>query len=507
MDWMVKTQPPEKVKAPAVLVAVFEGTAALEGGAAGIDAALEGTLKERLAGEGFKGKPREVALLDSRGAVPSPRIAVFGLGKKKEFHTDRVREGIAKTLRSLRDRGVASAAVSLDVGAVSASPGEIAEAAMEGASLGLYRFNRFKTKDEEARKEWRRLVFLGTRKEKTKIEEALNKAEAVSNAVVFARDLVCTPANGMCPKDLAAAAADMAEGRPLKVTVLDEKVLGELGMNAFLSVARGSDQPPRLIVAEYRGGGAKEKPVVLVGKGITFDSGGISLKPADRMHEMKGDMAGGAAVLAAVRAAADLGLPLNLVAVVPATENLPGGRATRPGDVVKSLSGKTIEIINTDAEGRLLLADALTYAGKFEPAALIDTATLTGACVVALGPDVAGLFANDRGLAEKILRASEKTAETVWELPLHKSYGERLKSEVADMKNTGGREGGAITAALFLERFAGKFPWAHLDIAGPAFSTKGRPYVSKGGTGFAVRLLVEVLRSWKADPKTSGPDA
>jgi leucyl aminopeptidase len=507
MEWMVKTQAPGKVKAPAVLVAVFEGTAPLEGGAEGIDEALGGTLKERLAGEGFKGKPRQVALLDSRGSIPSPWIAVFGLGKKREFHTDRVREGVAKALRSLREHGVASAAVSLDAGAVPAPREEIAEAAAEGAFLGLYRFERFKTKDEEPRKEWKRLVFLAAAEEKAEIEKAVERAEAVSKAVLFARDLVCTPANGMCPVDLAAAAADMAQGRPLEVTALDGKALEELGMNAFLSVAKGSDQPPRLIVAEYRGGGAKEKPVVLVGKGITFDSGGISLKPADRMHEMKGDMAGGAAVLAAVRAAADLGLPLNLVAVVPAAENLPGGRATRPGDVVKSCSGKTIEIINTDAEGRLLLADALTYAGKFGPAALIDAATLTGACVVALGPDVAGLFANDRDLAEKILRASKKTAETVWELPLHRDYGERLKSDVADMTNTGGREGGAITAALFLERFTGKVPWAHLDIAGPAFSTKDRPYVPKGGTGFAVRLLVEVLRSWKAAPETPGRDA
>lgn len=508
MNWKLKMQSPAEVKDPAVLVAVFEGMEPLEGGAAGIDEALSGTLKSRLAEEGFRGKPRQVAILDSRGAVPSPRIAVFGLGKKKDFHTDRVREGVAKALRSLQDRGVYSAAVSLDVGAVSPSPEETALAAAEGAFLGLYRFDRFRTEDDESRKEWNNLFFLWKGKERARVGKALERAEIVSKAVLFARDLVSTPANEMKPANLAAAAGEMAKGRPLKVRVLDREGIGKIGMNAFLAVAKGSEEPPMLILVEYKGGDKKEKPVVLVGKGITFDSGGISLKPPDRMHEMKGDMAGGAAVLATVRAAADLRLPLNIVAIVPATENLPSGRATRPGDVVKTLSGKTIEIINTDAEGRLLLADALTYAGKYGPAAVIDAATLTGACVVALGPDVAGLFGNDRNLVEKILKASKKTAEPVWELPLYGGYKERLKSDVADMMNTGGgREGGAITAALFLERFAGEVPWAHLDIAGPAFSTKERPYVPKGGTGFAVRLLVEVLRSWKTAPETPGPVA
>ena len=505
VKFTVKAQGPAKVASQAVIVSVFEGMDPLEGGASRVDAALSGTLVERLKGEAFQGKRRQVAVLDARGALPCPRVAVFGLGKKEEFHPGRFREGVAGTVRALRERGVSEAALSLDPGALPAGPEAIARAAAEGALLGLYRFDLYREKDDQSKKELKSLVFLEeSRKGKALAEKGLEAGKTVAEAVLFARDLVNMPANEMTPGLLARRAADMAKGRPLKVTVLDRAALKKMNMNALLAVSKGSDEPPKLILAEYRGGGRKTKPVVLVGKGVTFDSGGISLKPAERMHEMKGDMAGGAAVLAVLRAAADLGLPLNVSAVVPAAENLPGGRATRPGDVVRSLRGKSIEIINTDAEGRLLLADALAYAERLDPEAVIDVATLTGACVVALGPEVAGVFGNDSALVEKIRKASEETGEPVWELPLYREYGERLKSDTADLKNTGGREGGAVTAALFLENFVGKVPWAHLDIAGPAFSTKDRPDISKGGTGFSVRLLVELLQSWTKGPAESG---
>jgi leucyl aminopeptidase len=273
----------------------------------------------------------------------------------------------------------------------------------------------------------------------------------------------------------------------------------KIGMRALLGVARGSDEPAKFIVLEYRGGMKKESPIVLVGKGLTFDSGGISIKPSENMGEMKSDMAGGAAVMGAVMAVADLELPLNVVGLVPATENLPGGSALKPGDIIQSLSGQTIEVVNTDAEGRLILADALTYAQRFKPAAVIDLATLTGACKIALGDHVIGMLGNDSALKERIRAAGELTGERVWELPLWEDYHELIKSDVADFKNTGGRAGGAITAAVFLSKFAGDAPWVHLDIAGPAWLAKDRPYAPKGATGVGVRLLVQCLRDWKSD--------
>jgi leucyl aminopeptidase len=277
--------------------------------------------------------------------------------------------------------------------------------------------------------------------------------------------------------------------------VLDAGQMKELGMNALLGVARGSDEPPQLIILEYRGGKKSSPVIALVGKGITFDSGGISIKPSDKMDQMKTDMAGGAAVIAAVRAAAELGLPVNLVGIVPATENLPGGKAYKPGDIFKSLSGQTIEVVTTDAEGRLILADALTYAGRYKPAAIIDLATLTGACIVALGDHVIGMMGTDDDLKREIRVAAELTGEKVWELPLWEEYHELIKGDAADYKNSGGRAGGAITAAAFLSKFTGGYPWVHLDIAGPAWLTKEKPYIPKGASGVGVRLLIQFLRN------------
>ncbi|HTG82277.1 MAG TPA: leucyl aminopeptidase, partial [Geobacteraceae bacterium] len=276
--------------------------------------------------------------------------------------------------------------------------------------------------------------------------------------------------------------------------VLEREEMEREGMAALLAVARGSSQPPRFIILEYRGGGKNARPTVLVGKGITFDSGGISLKPREGMEKMKNDMAGGAAVLGAVTAAARLRLPVNLVGLVPAAENLPGGRAYKPGDLVRSMSGKTIEIVNTDAEGRMILCDALHYAQRYRPAALIDVATLTGACVVALGGFASGLMGNDQGLVRALKQAGEASGERLWELPVWDEYGELMRSDIADLKNAGGPTAGTISAGWFLKQFAGKAKWAHLDIAGTAWEEKGRPYLPKGATGVGVRLLVEYLR-------------
>jgi leucyl aminopeptidase len=275
----------------------------------------------------------------------------------------------------------------------------------------------------------------------------------------------------------------------------------ELGMNSFLSVASGSNEEPKFIILEYSGAKKSEAPIVLVGKGLTFDSGGISIKPADKMDEMKTDMSGGAAVMGAVMAASNLQLPLNIVGLIPATENMLGGTAYRPGDILKSYSGKTIEVINTDAEGRLILADALSYASKYKPAAIIDVATLTGACIVALGDDVIGMLGTDDKLKSEINRAAKATGELVWELPLWESYSELIKSDIADYKNSGGRAAGTITAAAFLSKFVGDFPWVHLDIAGPAWRAKDITYIPKGASGVTVRLLVEFLRNRVQKPR------
>jgi len=287
----------------------------------------------------------------------------------------------------------------------------------------------------------------------------------------------------------------------LKKKVFDNRKMEKLAMTALLSVARGSMEPAKFIILEYSGARSAKKPYVIVGKGITFDSGGIYLNPEDKMEEMKSDMSGGAAVLAVIKAAAELGLPLNLVGLVPATENMPGGRAFKPGDVLWSMSGKTIEVISTDAEGRLILADALTYAGRFKPRAIIDVATLTGACIIALGDDVIGMMGTDDALKHDLQRAAGETGEKLWELPIWDDYAELIKSDVADMKNTGGRAGGAITAAIFLGKFVGDAPWVHLDIAGPAWLSKDKPYIPRGASAVGVRLLVRFLRDRAAAKK------
>jgi leucyl aminopeptidase len=376
-------------------------------------------------------------------------------------------------------------------------PERIAAAAVLGVLLGLYRYLPYKTVDRGEIKELRSFTLVEPAAARRKaFLDAAAEAQAVAGAVSFARDLVSAPGNEMTPDRMAREARAMAKGRGLAAKVLDEPALRKLGMHALLGVARGSAEPPRFIVLEHRGGKKGDAPVVLVGKGITFDSGGLSLKPAENMGEMKDDMSGGAAVLAALRAAADLRLPLNVVGLVPAVENMPDGKAYRPGDILGSLSGQTVEVMSTDAEGRLILADALTYARRFRPAAVVDLATLTGACVVALGDLGTGLFGTDAELNGRIKAAAEATGDLVWEMPLWEDYVELIKSDAADWKNTGGRSGGAITAALFLKQFAPEAPWAHLDIAGPAWAKKDRPLVPKGAAGVGVRLLVEMLKNW-----------
>ena len=460
-----------------------------------VDRASGGQIGNLLASGDFRGKLCQTAVIRTGGAMPARRIVVVGLGKRVDFSLEKLRGAYAAAARQARDLNLKEFALSVDGGVLDLPLPQVAEAILEGALLGLYRFTPYKTVDRENMTNVRDIHVIDDDADCLKaIGEAVGRAEAIAKAVFLARDLVSRPGNDMTPSDLVREARTVAGGRPVKLRVLDAAQMKKIGMNALLGVARGSSEPAKFIILEYDGRRKSDPPIVLVGKGLTFDSGGISIKPSEKMEEMKTDMAGGAAVLGAIAAVADLKLPVHVVGLIPATENLPGGKAYKPGDILKSLSGRTIEVITTDAEGRLILADALTYALRYKPVAVIDLATLTGACIVALGDHVIGMMGTDEALKAEIRAAADATGERVWELPLWEDYDEQIKSDIADFRNTGGRAGGAITAAAFLRKFVGDVPWVHLDIAGPSWLSKDRPYIPKGASGVGVRLLVRFLR-------------
>ncbi len=486
-----------EVMTQAAIVTHFEDDTTPGGAAAKLDKKSGGLIGEIVGQGDVTGRLNSLSVLYGKGSAPAKRIVIVGLGKRIDFSLERLRGAYATAAQHIRSLNVSEMSTSLDFGTTNLQLDQMAEAVVEGVILGLYQFTPFKTIDRERIREIAEFTVLDADDSAVKvIRTAAKTAEIIANAVTFARDIVSTPANEMTPTDLANEAKTSAKGKNIQCTILEAEEIRALGMNALLGVAAGSDQPPKLIIMEYRGGKKSSPVIALVGKGLTFDSGGISIKPSDKMDQMKTDMAGGAAVIAAVRAAAELGLPVNLVGLVPATENLPGGKALKPGDILKTLSGQTVEVVTTDAEGRLILADALTYVGRYKPAVIIDLATLTGACVVALGDHVIGMMGTDDDLKREIREAADFTGERVWELPLWEEYNELIKGDAADYKNSGGRAGGAITAAAFLEKFTGGYPWAHLDIAGPAWLTKDKPYIPKGASGVGVRLLVQFLRNW-----------
>jgi len=465
------------------------------------DEYLEGAVVALMRTGDFKGEKNEIIVSYPRDNFPIKRILIAGLGKRSDFSTDRLRGAFAKAAQHLRAINVTgfSTVVTLGCDELGISREAAAEGIVEGVILGLYQYLPYKTIDRNDRRQISSVDILVDKDGLRAVSAAVRRSEIIANAVNFARDLVSAPGNDMTPTDLANEALANLRGKNLTCSVLDEAKMKELGMNALLGVARGSHEPPKMIVAEYRGGKKSGKPIAFVGKGLTFDSGGISIKPSENMDRMKTDMAGGAAVIATLRAASELSLPVNLIGIVPATENLPGGNAYKPGDILRSLSGQTIEVMNTDAEGRIILADALTYARRFKPLAIIDLATLTGACIVALGDEVIGMLGTDDALKSQLRKAAEITGEKVWELPLGEHYDELIKSDVADYKNTGGRAGGAITAASFLSKFVGECKWVHLDIAGPSWFEKARPYIPKGASGVGVRLLLQFLRNFTAE--------
>jgi len=487
-----------EIKANALVLGLFEEEVKLRGAAESFDRAAGGVISEVLRKSEFSGKLNEITCLSPKKEIGVSRIVLAGLGKRAEYNLDKARQAIGKASMFCRERGLSDLAAWADAFVdTSIALDELGVALAEGAILALYRFSKYKTEDEDQRKEISRLRILTENDgQRPALRESVSYAELTAQAANRARDLVNAPSNEITPAALADHARKLARDRGLKCQVMGPEELKRRSMNGILGVGKGSANTPRFIILEYAPGKRTGAPIVLVGKGITFDSGGISIKPAQNMEEMKGDMAGAAAVLCALDVVSQLKLPLRVVGLMPAAENMPSGTSCKPGDILRMASGKTVEILSTDAEGRLLLADALHYASKYKPEAVIDVATLTGACVIALGEYASGLLGNDQALIEKIKRAAEVTWERVWQLPLWDDYAEPLKSEVADTTNTGGRPGQTIVASKFLQKFIGEYPWAHLDIAGTSFLEKERPYNPKGATGVGVRLLSRLLTDW-----------
>jgi leucyl aminopeptidase len=443
----------------------------------------------------FRGKQGDVAVVYVGQRGRACRLILAGLGEKAKASLETFRRTsgtLAKKARSLNARVLA-----LELPATEAPARDVIAAFGEGAMLALYRYEAYKSKgaEDDGRSLRTIIVCCADRKASTVGKGALREAAVIAESTMFARDLGNAPGNELYPESLARRARQDARRSGYKIRVLSKSEIARLGMGGLLGVSQGSAREPRFLILEY--GPRAKKPVVIVGKGVTFDSGGISIKPSSGMWEMKMDMSGAAAVIGTFQAVARLKLPVHLVGLIPAVENMPGGRALRPGDILRHANGKTSEVEDTDAEGRLILADALAYAARYSPSAVVDLATLTGACVVALGHYASGLMGNDDALIAALKEAGDKTYERVWQLPLYEEFEKQIKSEVADVKNLGGRWGGAITAALFLKRFIGDYRWAHIDIAGPATPMEATEYTPKGASGVGVRLLVEFLKRWR----------
>ncbi len=482
-----------RIEAGAIVVNFFEGMEHPEGEIATIDKALDGAISQLIGQGEIKGKLNEITVVHSLGKLPAARVVVVGLGKKEELSQDKVRGAVAETCRWLQKKGIDDiATVAQGTGIAGISLESAAQAVTEGALLGVYSFRKHMTKEAEYG-EIKQLLIVGADKgELPVLTKGSVKGKILAEAANLARDMVNESANYMTPSRMAEMATELAETYGLKVDILEKEQMQELGMGGLLGVAQGSQQPPKLIVLHHKGSDSPETDIALLGKGITFDSGGISIKPSEGMGEMKGDMAGGAAVMAAMSAIAQLKPRINIAAIIPATENLPSGNALKPGDILTAMNGKTIEIINTDAEGRLILADALSYAEKLGTKFMVDVATLTGSCRAALGDAYSGAFSNNQELMDKVIAAGAEAGELMWQMPMPERYKEQIKSDIADIKNVGGKWGGAITAALFLAEFVGDTPWVHLDIAGTSMSEKERNYLVKGATGVPVRTLVNL---------------
>jgi len=482
-------------KSGAIIIGFFEGKKSIDGGIDTIDKALKGVVSRLVDRGEIKGKLGEVNEIHSLGGLDADRVVIMGLGKQEELTLDKIRGAIGDTCRRLKKQRVDDiATVAHGVGVNDITPQDSAQAITEGALLGLYSFRKHITGKKDEQFEIKKLtIVVGSEVDIPLLQKGSSRGVILAEAANLARDMVNEPANYMTPGDMAEKAAEVAKDCNLELAVLDKKEMQKLDMEALLGVTQGSCQPPKFIILHYKGKNSDEIDLAMVGKGVTFDSGGISIKPSGKMDEMKTDMAGGAAVIAAMAAVARLKAKINVTAIVPAVENLLGGSALKPGDILTSMTGKTIEIISTDAEGRLILADALGYANKLKVKRIVDVATLTGACQVALGSVCTGVFGNNQELVDKIIAAGDETGEPMWQMPMYDEYKEQNKSDIADIKNAARGGAGAITAAQFLAEFAGDTPWAHLDIAGTSFGDKEHKYYIKGATGVPVRTLVSLV--------------
>jgi leucyl aminopeptidase len=491
LSFTVSTTAADRVAADLLAVPVAKG-GQLGPGADAVDAALDGGLAAFLAEAGFEGKLGETLAVPTGGRLKAKAALLVGTGDPAELTVDGVRRAAAAVAK--RANKVASVATTLAaLTGTDLAAADVAQALAEGFVLGSYQYLEYK--GDATPSKLRRVVVLASGG--AAVKAAVDRGATVGNAVTWARDMVNTPSKEKSPADMVAAAKKLLRGTGVTVQVLDVRQLQAQRMGGVLGVGQGSEQTPRFLKMTYAPTGARGKPLALVGKGVVFDSGGLSLKTSGGMETMKTDMSGGAAVIAAMSTLAALGVKTRVTGYVPLVENMPSGNAIRPGDVLKIRNGKTVEVLNTDAEGRLILADALSLASEEKPAAVVDLATLTGACMVALGDKIAGLMGNDEAWADQVRAAADRAGEPVWPLPLPTEYRKQLESEVADMKNIGGSYGGALTAGLFLQEFVDGAPWVHLDIAGPARAGADDGYLTKGGTGFGVRTLVELVRTFE----------
>jgi leucyl aminopeptidase len=490
MNYAIQHDNPIEIQSDCLVVAIFEGQV-LSPTARAVDEASDGAISRLLESGDLDGKKGQILLQHYVPGVASQRVMLVGCGDQKKFDGEAFHMTATRIALQLNKTAAASAALALTELEVDGHDGNWKLRHLtEALEAGHYRFHIMKSEPPKTRLHLTDIVYaIGKDLDTTTAERAVAQGKAIAAGAKLAKDLGNLPGNVCTPTYLADEAVKLAKEFGMKSTILEEKDMEELGMGALLSVSRGSRQPAKLIVVEYQGGNKGDAPYVLVGKGLTFDAGGISIKPSANMDEMKYDMCGGASVVGTLRALGELELPINVVGVIPSSENLPDGDANKPGDIVTSMSGQTIEILNTDAEGRLILCDALTYSERFEPAAVVDIATLTGACVVALGEHASGLLGNDDDLAKELLSAGEYAADRAWQLPLWDPYQKQLDSNFADMANIGGRAGGTITAACFLSRYTKAYKWAHLDIAGTAWKS-GK---AKGSTGRPVGLLTQYL--------------
>ena len=481
-----------QIETDALIVNLFEGVKHPGGATGAVDSALGGAISALVKEGEFKGELNQTAVIHSLGRIPAKRVIIAGLGKSEEFTADRIRQVSGASLRQARALGAKRVSTIVHgAGIAGFAPEVAAQALAEGAILGLYTFDKY-LKNKEQKEIEELLVVEFDEKKIPEVEQGVEKGKIFAEAQDLVRNLVNEPSNRMTPRVLAEKAKEVAERFSLGIEVLGEEELRKMGAEAFLAVARGSEEPCRLIVMRYESD-PQAATVALVGKGITFDSGGVSLKPSKGMEEMKADMAGGAAVIGAMQIIAQLKPKVNVFGIIPASENMPSGHALKPGDVIRSLGGKSIEIISTDAEGRLILADALTYAQRLGASKIIGIATLTGGCIVALGKLTAAVLGTDQELVDLLIEVSQQTGEKMWQLPLFEEYFDQIKSEIADVKNSGGREASTITGAMFLKQFVDKTPWVHIDIAGKELADKEKGYLVKGATGYGARTLAAAV--------------